>query len=37
MGSRTTLAEFMGLRELSGIPAEDRRRLYTAAIEPTSF
>jgi N-acetyl-anhydromuramyl-L-alanine amidase AmpD len=36
-GSRTTLAEFMGLRELSGIPAEDRRRLYTAAIEPYVF
>ena len=36
-GSRTTLAEFMGLRELSGIPAEDRRRIYAAAIEPYVF
>ena len=36
-GSRTTLAEFMGLRELSGIPAEDRRRIWAAAIEPYVF
>lgn len=36
-GSRTTLAEFMGLRELSGIPEADRRRIYAAAIEPYIF
>ena len=36
-GSRTTLAEFTGLRELSGIPAEDRRRIWATAIEPYVF
>jgi hypothetical protein len=36
-GSRTTWAEFNGLRELSGIPETDRRRVYAAAIEPYIF
>jgi N-acetyl-anhydromuramyl-L-alanine amidase AmpD len=36
-GSRTTPAEFMGLRELSGISEADRRRIYAAAIEPYIF
>ena len=36
-GDRTTWAEFTGLRELSGIPETDRRRIYAAAIEPYIF
>ena len=36
-GDRTTLAEFIGLRELSGIPEADRRRLYAIAIAPYIF
>jgi N-acetyl-anhydromuramyl-L-alanine amidase AmpD len=36
-GDRTTLAEFVGLRELSGIPEADRRRLYGIAIAPYLF
>ena len=36
-GSRTTLDEFMGLRELSGIPEADRRRIWATAIEPYIF
>ena len=31
------LAEFVGLRELSGIPEADRRRLYGIAIAPYLF
>jgi hypothetical protein len=36
-GDKTTLAEFVGLRELSGIPEADRRRLYAVAIAPYTF
>jgi hypothetical protein len=36
-GDRTTLAEFMGLRELSGIPEAERRRIYEVAIKPYVF
>ena len=36
-GDRTTLAEFIGLRELSGIPEADRRRMYAVAIAPYLF
>lgn len=36
-GDKTTLAEFVGLRELSGIPEADRRRLYGIAIAPYLF
>lgn len=36
-GDRTTLAEFVGLRELSAIPEPDRRRLYAIAIAPYIF
>jgi N-acetyl-anhydromuramyl-L-alanine amidase AmpD len=36
-GDRTTLAEFVGLRELSGIPEPDRRRIYGIAIAPYLF
>ena len=36
-GSRTSLDEFVALRELSGIPLADRRRLYATAIEPYIF
>lgn len=36
-GDRTTLAEFVGLRELSAIPESERRRLYGIAIAPYLF
>ena len=36
-GDRTTLAEFLGLRELSGVPEAERRRLYGIAIAPYLF
>jgi N-acetyl-anhydromuramyl-L-alanine amidase AmpD len=36
-GNRTTLDEFVGLRELSSIPEADRRRLYAIAIAPYIF
>ena len=36
-GDRTTLDEFIGLRELSGIPEAERRRLYNIAIAPYLF
>jgi len=36
-GDRTTLAEFMGLRELSGIPEAERQRIYEVAIKPYVF
>jgi hypothetical protein len=36
-GNRTTLEEFVGLRELSNIPEADRRRLYAIAIAPYIF
>jgi N-acetyl-anhydromuramyl-L-alanine amidase AmpD len=36
-GDRTTLAEFIGLRELSGIPTADRKRIYDVAIKPYQF
>jgi N-acetylmuramoyl-L-alanine amidase len=36
-GDRTTLEEFLGLRELSAIPEADRRRLYGIAIAPYLF
>jgi len=36
-GDRTTLAEFVNLRELSGIPEAERRRMYTVAIAPYLF
>ena len=36
-GDRTTLTEFMGLRELSGIPTADRQRIYEVAIKPYLF
>lgn len=36
-GDRTTLAEFVGLRELSGVPEADRRRMYAIAIAPYIF
>ena len=36
-GDRTTLDEFVGLRELSAIPEADRRRLYGIAIAPYLF
>lgn len=36
-GDRTTLAEFVGLRELSGIPENERRRMYAVAIAPYLF
>jgi hypothetical protein len=36
-GDRTTLAEFLGLRELSGVSEADRRQLYGIAIAPYLF
>jgi hypothetical protein len=36
-GDRTTLAEFVALRELSGISEDERRRLYSIAIAPYLF
>jgi hypothetical protein len=36
-GDKTTLAEFIGQRELSGVPEADRRRLYAIAIAPYLF
>jgi hypothetical protein len=36
-GDRTTLAEFIGLRELSAVPEADRRKLYNIAIAPYLF
>ena len=36
-GDRTTLEEFVGLRELAAIPAADRRKLYAIAIAPYVF
>jgi hypothetical protein len=36
-GDRTTLDEFIGLRELSSIPEAERRRLYAIAIAPYLF
>ena len=36
-GARTTLAEFVGLRELSGAPEAERRRMYSIAIAPYVF
>jgi N-acetylmuramoyl-L-alanine amidase len=36
-GDRTTEAEFVGLRELAGIPEADRRRLYQIAVAPYIF
>jgi len=36
-GDRTTLEEFVGLRELSAISEADRRRLYGIAIAPYLF
>jgi len=36
-GNRTTLEEFVGLRELSSISEADRRRLYAIAIAPYIF
>jgi len=36
-GDRTTLDEFIGLRELSAVPEADRRRLYAIAIAPYLF
>jgi murein DD-endopeptidase MepM/ murein hydrolase activator NlpD len=36
-GDRTTLAEFVGLRELSAIPRADRQRIYEVAIKPYLF
>jgi N-acetyl-anhydromuramyl-L-alanine amidase AmpD len=36
-GDRTTLAEFVGLRELSGIPEVERQRIYQVAIKPYVF
>ena len=36
-GDRTTLTEFIGLREFSGIPEAERRRIYEVAIKPYLF
>ncbi len=36
-GDRTTLQEFLGLRELSAVPEADRRKLYVIAIAPYLF
>jgi N-acetylmuramoyl-L-alanine amidase len=36
-GDRTTEAEFVGLRELAGIPAAQRKALYETAIAPYLF
>jgi N-acetylmuramoyl-L-alanine amidase len=36
-GSRTSKAEFMAQRELSGIPESDRSRIFATAIEPYIF
>ena len=36
-GDRTTLSEFVGLRELAAIPEADRRRMYSIAIAPYVF
>jgi N-acetylmuramoyl-L-alanine amidase len=36
-GDRTTLAEFVGLRELSSVPEDERRRMYAVAIAPYLF
>jgi len=36
-GDRTTLAEFLGLRELSGVTEAERRRMYAVAIAPYLF
>jgi len=36
-GDRTTEAEFVGLRELAGIPEAQRKRLYQIAIAPYIF
>jgi len=36
-GDRTTLEEFVGLRELAAIPESDRRKLYAIAIAPYVF
>jgi N-acetylmuramoyl-L-alanine amidase len=36
-GDKTTLSEFMNVRELAGIPAAERKRLYTVAIAPYLF
>jgi hypothetical protein len=36
-GDRTTLTEFIGLRELSGIPEAERQRIYEVAIKPYLF
>ncbi len=36
-GDRTTLAEFMSLRELSGLPEGERKKLYDVAIKPYIF
>jgi hypothetical protein len=36
-GDRTTLAEFMAMRELSAIPEADRRSIYDVAIKPYVF
>jgi N-acetylmuramoyl-L-alanine amidase len=36
-GNRTTSAEFLGFRELSGISSTDRQTLFSIAIEPYIF
>ena len=36
-GDRTTLKEFVGLRELAAIPEADRRHMYAIAIAPYIF
>jgi N-acetylmuramoyl-L-alanine amidase len=36
-GDRTSAAEFVGLRELAGIPDEERKRIYDVAIAPYVF
>lgn len=36
-GDRNTLAELVGLRELSAIPEAERRRLYAVAVAPYIF
>jgi N-acetylmuramoyl-L-alanine amidase len=36
-GDKTTLAEFLGLRELAGIPEAERKRFYAIAIAPYLF
>jgi N-acetyl-anhydromuramyl-L-alanine amidase AmpD len=36
-GDRSTLAEFMSLREFSGVPEAERKRIYDVAIRPYIF